>query len=170
MMEHFGASSYIKIFLLFVVISICVLNIFFKVGYTKVLTISHQETDEVYVKTRVEPGDTLRYKWIHSFEHIPWIEEYEILDNNSLQLHEIQVAGFGAGIPENEGKVEVRDGMVIMSDLEQNFEEINWINSNTALEYIGLNDEEIIKGSELPHHEPLKLVVKEKLSIWPRFH
>jgi len=37
--------------------------------------------------------------------------------------------------------------MVIMSDLEQNFKEINWINSNTALEYIGLNDEEIIKVS-----------------------
>jgi len=57
-----------------------------------------------------------------------------------------------------------------MSDLKQNFKEINWINSNTALEYIGLNDAEIVKGSELPHHEPLKLVVKEMLSIWPRFH
>lgn len=152
------------------VISICVLSIFYKVGYTKVLTISHQETGEIYVKMRVQSGDELNYKWIHSFEHIPWIEEYKILDNNSLQLYEIKVAGFGAGIPENEGKVEIRDGMVVMSDLDQNFEEINWINSNTALSYISINDDEIIKGSELPHHERLKLVVKEILSIWPRFH
>lgn len=119
---------------------------------------------------KVQSGDSLNYKWIHSFEHIPWIEEYKILDDNSLQLYEIKVAGFGAGIPENEGKVEIRDGMVVMSDLDQNFEEINWINSNTALSYISINDDEIIKGSELPHHERLKLVVKEILSIWPRFH
>jgi hypothetical protein len=152
------------------IISIGVLSIFFKIGYTKVLTVSHQETKEIYVKTRVQSGDDLNYKWIHSFEHIPWIEEYKILDNNSLQLYEIKVAGFGAGIPENEGKVEIKDGMVVMSELDQNFEEINWINSNTALDYISLNDYEIIKGSELPHHEPLKLVVKEILSIWPRFH
>ncbi len=170
MMKHFGASSYINKILIFMFISIITLSIFLKIGYTKVLTISHQETGEIYLKIRVESEVVLKYKWIHSFEHIPWIEEYKILDNNSLQLYEIKVAGFGAGIPENKGVVEVRDGMVVMSNLDQNFKEINWINSNTALEYIGLNDEEIIKGSDLPHHEPLKLVVKEMLSIWPRFH
>jgi len=170
MMKHLNASSYIKIFLVIILISICILSIFLKVGYAKVLTITHQETGEVFVKIRVEPGDTLKYKWIHSFEHIPWTEEYEIRDNNSLLLHEITVAGFGAGIPENKGKVTIEDGIIVMSEIEENFEEINWINSNTALAYIGLNGEEIIKGSDLPHHEPLNLIIKEMLSIWPRFH
>lgn len=168
-MKHLNVSSYIKI-LLVIFIAISILSVFFRVGYTQVLTISHQQTGEVFIKTRVESGDTLKYKWMHSFEHIPWTEEFEILDNNNLQLHKITVAGFGAGIPENKGKVTIEDGIIIMSEIEQDFEEINWINSNTALVYIGLNGDEIIKGSELPHHEPLNLVVKEMLSIWLRFH
>jgi hypothetical protein len=170
MMKHLNASSYIKFFIIIIIISISIFSIFFKVGYAKVLTITHQETGEVFVKISVKPGDTLKYKWIHSFEHIPWTEEYEILENNSLLLHEITVAGFGAGIPENKGKVTIEDGTIIMSEIEENFEEINWINSNTALSYIGFNGEEIIKGSEIPHHEPLNLIIKEMLSIWPRFH
>ena len=55
-----------------------------------------------------------------------------------------------------------------MTDLDQEFKEINWINSETALEYISLNNNEIIKGGDLPHHEPIKLAVKEVLSIWKR--
>lgn len=170
MMKRANALSYLKIFLLIIFIVICILGIFFKVGYTKVLTISHQETGEVFIKTRVEEGYILNYKWIHSFEHIPWTEEFRILGNNHLQLQRITVAGFGAGIPENKGKVTIEDGIIIMSEIEEDYEEINWINSNTALAYIGLNDDEIVKGSQLPHHEPLNLVVKEMLSIWPRFH
>lgn len=168
MMKCVSASSYLKLFLALFVIGIIVFSLFFKLGYTKFLIISHQETEEVYIKTMVKTGDPLVYKWIHSFENIPWFEEYTILDNNSLQLKEIKVAGFGAGIPENKGRVEIKDGMIIMSDLDQEFKEINWINSKTALEYISLNGKEIIKGGELPHHEPINLVVKEMLSIWER--
>ena len=135
---------------------------------SKVLVISHQETNEIYLMEKVTPGDALHFKWIHSFEHIPWTEEFEVLDNNQLVLHEITVAGFGAGIPENKGVVSIVDGIIIMSDINEIFEEINWINSNTALVYIALNDRELIKGSELPHHELLKLNVEERVIIWPR--
>lgn len=167
-MGRLSAPSYLKFVSLIFVIGAIAFSVFFKTGYANFLIISNQETEEVYIKTRVETGDLLEYKWIHSFENIPWFEEYKILDNNSLQLIEIKVAGFGAGIPENKGTVKIKDGIIIMTDLDQEFKEINWINSETALEYISLNNNEIIKGGDLPHHEPIKLAVKEVLSIWKR--
>lgn len=143
--------------------------IFFQMGYKKVLTISNQETGEIYIERRVESEDTIEYKWIHSFEHIPWTEKFKIMDNNHLLLYEMTVAGFGAGIPENKGNVRIENGIIIMSDIKEEFEEIKWINSNTALTYIKINDEIIIKGSEMPHHEPIKLIIKENFSVWEKF-
>ena len=166
----FNAKNNLIIFLIIIVIFIiCMLAIFFEVGYEKVLTISNQETGEIYIERRVESEDTIEYKWIHSFEHIPWTEKFKIMDNHHLLLYEMTVAGFGAGIPENKGNVRIENGIIIMSDIKQEFEKINWINSNTALTYIKINDEIVIKGSEMPHHEPIKLIIKEKFSVWEKF-
>lgn len=169
MRKHLFASPSFKIVLAVFISSACFFGIFFKIGGQKVLIISHQETNEIYLKVDVEAGSTLTYKWIHSFEHIPWTEDFEILENNHLMLHEITVAGFGAGIPENKGKVSIENGIIFMRDIEEDFDGIHWINSNTALDYIALNNDELIKGSDLPHHEPLNLIVKERLAIWQRF-
>ncbi len=171
-MKHLRASSLFKKILIAIIIIILVYItiIYISSRESKVLVISHQETEEIYLMERVKPGDTLHFKWIHSFEHIPWTEEFEILDNNQLALHVITVAGFGAGIPENKGTVSIVDGIIIMSDINEIFEEINWINSNTALVFIGINDKELIKGSDLPHHELLKLRVEERVFIWPKLH
>ncbi len=126
----------------------------------KLLKIKNQKNDVIYLEMSVKTGDRLTYKWIHSFEHIPWFEEYEILEDNTLLLHNIKVAGFGAGIPENIGKVSVgKDGFVKMEKIEKIFEKIMWINSNTALSYIAVNNKIIIKGINLPHHVPLKLEI-----------
>lgn len=168
-MKHRCASSFFKKAIILLIILI-IIAVFFYSRRSKVLIISHQETDEIYLMEKVEASDTLHFKWIHSFEHIPWTEEFEILDNNQLALHVITVAGYGAGIPENKGKVTIVDGIIIMSDINEIFEEINWINSNTALVYIGVNDRELIKGSELPHHELLKLRIEERVFIWPKSH
>lgn len=168
-MKHLRASSLFKKAIILLVIFI-IIAVFFYSRRSKVLIISHQETDEIYLMEKVKAADTLHFKWIHSFEHIPWTEEFEILENNHLALHVITVAGFGAGIPENKGKVTIVDGIIIMTDINEIFEEINWINSNTALVYIGVNDREMIKGSELPHHELLKLRIEERVFIWPKLH
>ena len=168
MAKQFFVSSYFRKIIFIIIIVAAIILIFFPVEYTKVLTISNQETREVYLKVAVDDGDVVEYAWIHSFEHIPWNEEYEIEESNNLMLIKIEVAGFGAGIPEDKGKVSIENGIIIMRDINEEFEEINWINSNTALKCISLNDEEIIKGSDLPHHEPLNLKVKEEFKICPR--
>jgi hypothetical protein len=168
-MKHVNASSFLKKIAIIIIILLFIFIIFFEIGYGKVLIIFHQETRDVYVSKRVQTGDIVEYYWIHSFEHIPWTEDFEILEDNRLELKKITVEGFGAGIPENKGKVSIEDGIIIMDEIDQYFNEINWINSNSALVYIGLNNNEIIKGSDLPHHEPLKLIVEERLLVWTRF-
>jgi hypothetical protein len=115
----------------------------------------------------VVEGDIIEYSWIHSFEHIPWNEEFTVTKNNQLMLTSISVAGFGAGIPEDKGEVSVENGIIYMRNINQIFNEINWINSNTALSNIGLNGSVLIEGSSMPHHEPCILQVKEKYILWP---
>lgn len=168
-MKQIFASSHLKFSLIILIILIAMFNIFFQFGIIKILLITHQETKEVYLEKTVIEGDVVKYSWIHSFEHIPWTEDFEILEDNKLKLNKITVAGYGAGIPENKGKVSIEDGIIVMKEINQVFDEINWINSNTALTFIGINDNEIIKGNDLPHHEPLNLKIKERFSIWPRF-
>lgn len=170
MMKQKFASSYFKIIIVILFLLILLFNIFFQFGYSKVIIISHQKTDKIYLMKKVKAGDIVNYKWIHSFEHIPWTEDYEIMNNGSLKLHTITVAGFGAGIPENKGNVTIKNELVYEENIEEDFKEINWINSNTALAYIGLNNKIIITGADLPHHEPLNLKIKERLYIWTRFH
>lgn len=148
------------------VLLICFTVLFLVIGYEKVLTIYSQDTGEIYLTRRIDAGDIIEYKWTHSFELIPWIEKYRVLENNHLLLYEINVAGYGAGIPENKGKIKIENGMVNMTDINQDFEKINWINSNTALNYIKINDKEVIKGSDMPHHIQINLEIKRRFSVW----
>lgn len=136
---------------------------------TKVLVLSHQDSGAVYLEKEVKAHDRLTFNWIHSFEHIPWIEEYTIEDDNTVILHTIRVAGFGAGIPEDKGTVSFEDGMVVMSDIGEKFEKFSWIHSQTALVSITLNDSILIRGPELPHHEKLELTIQGKRALCPRF-
>jgi len=143
--------------------------LFFRLATIQVLTLSHQETGEVFLQQRIEAKDRLNFNWIHSFEHIPWIEEYTVEDDNTFVLHTIKVAGFGAGIPENKGTVSVEDGMVVSRDINEKFDHFAWINSQTALVSITVNDTILIRGSELPHHQKLELTLQGKRAICPRF-
>jgi hypothetical protein len=161
-----GVTSPFKLFI-FLITVILALAIFLRPGYVKVIMISNQETGVVYLSEVVEYPYRISYGWIHSFENIPWTEDYIINEDNSLLLKRIKVAGFGAGIPNNKGIVSIDDnGMIIMDKIDQEFPKINWINSNTALEYIKVNGEILITGSELPHHEFLELEVKERVKLW----
>ncbi|NME35938.1 MULTISPECIES: DUF1850 domain-containing protein [Fusobacterium] len=147
-------------------LGLIILGIIFsiKLYNEKVLLIYNIKTNEIYVKEKVKTDDFIEYKWIHSFEHIPWNEKFQIQKNNSLILREISVAGFGAGIPENKGDVKVeKDGLVHMKNINQPFENIQWINSKTALIYISLNGKILTKGYILPHHELMKLEIRRRL-------
>lgn len=164
MRKPIKASSLLK--RLIIGIFCLILLLLFINHYAKVLVISHQETGEIYAVSKIRSGDKLTYEWIHSFEHIPWYEDYYVADTGALQLKEIRVAGFGAGIPEDKGTMSVENGMVYMRDLDDVFDHIQWLNSHTALQYIAINDVILIKGSEMPHHEPLKLEIKGRITQW----
>lgn len=127
---------------------------------THMLYIIDQESDDVYFSMPINVGDKLEFNWIHSFEHIPWNEYYQIKSDKSLELYLIEVAGFGAGIPENKGTVTIKNGMITMSELSENFDNISWIHSQTALSSIKINGQIIILGESLPHHKPLRLIIK----------
>ncbi|OPL07612.1 MAG: hypothetical protein AVO33_04340 [delta proteobacterium ML8_F1] len=162
-MKHRGASSYIKLAgtaALFFVIY------FLLASPVMVMTISHQETGDIYWSQRVHARDVLEYEWIHSFELIPYTEEFVIEEEGSLRLMTITVAGFGAGIPENKGDMTIRDGLVVMENINEIFEAIKWIHTTTNLTRINLNGEEILKGTDLPHHEAFYLEVEERSRIW----
>ncbi|AEV28037.1 hypothetical protein SpiGrapes_0173 [Sphaerochaeta pleomorpha str. Grapes] len=144
--------------------------LFFSFKTEKTLTIQHQDTKTTYLEIKVQEGDSLTFYWMHSFEHIPWNEYYVLGKDNRLVLQKFEVAGFGAGIPENEGTVSVENGMVVMSDLNTVFNDIHWIHSQTALIAIMLKGTVIARGTDLPHREPLILKMKGSISLCPRFH
>ena len=145
------------------------LLLFFRLTTIHSLTLSHQETGEIFLRVKAEAQESLTFTWIHSFEHIPWIEEYTIEEDNTFVLHTIRVAGFGAGIPENKGTVSFEDGMVVYRDINEKFDHFAWINSQSALVSIALNDTILIRGTELPHHQKLELRLQGTRAICPRF-
>ena len=149
----------------FMAIMILLILLYSIKGQVRTLNMSlyHQDSHQIYETMSVEEGDTIIYKWIHSFEKIPWIEYYQIQGDGKLKLYRIEVAGFGAGIPENKGEMHVEDGLVIMTNFEELYDDINWIHSNTALCQIVVSDVNIIEGKSLPHHEPLTLKIVGRL-------
>lgn len=161
--EKRNFASLTNILLILVLLGISILVRF---SNENVLTIVHQKTDKQYLSIPVNESDVLTFHWIHSFEHIPWKEEYLILDNGILLLKNISIAGFGAGIPHNDGKTTtIENGSIIMREIDERFNEINWMHSQTAVDYIELNDEVIIRGEDLPHHEALRLKIEKRLKI-----
>jgi hypothetical protein len=119
------------------------------------------KTGEIYAEARAQTGSRLFFGWIHSLEKIPWNEYYHIDENHNLILDEITFPAFGAGIPENKGQVcYVKDGLIHMAKIDQVFKELLWLNSHTATRDIRLDDELLTRGSELPQHVKLRLVVE----------
>lgn len=117
----------------------------------------------------VHSGDHLIFNWIHSFELIPWTEEYTIEDDGTFMLHTITVAGFGAGIPANKGVTTVEDGTVVMRSIEERFDHFEWFHSQTALTSITIEGSIFINGADVEHHVPVELLVKGTKNLWQRF-
>jgi len=163
------ASSFFKLFLIISVFVLIGFFLIFEFCSTHKLLIVGQDNNIVYYEIDVEVNDKLKYGWIHSFEHIPWTEEYYIQENNHLILDTITIAGFGAGIPHNKGtQTKIEDGIIYYEDINQDFEYIEWIHSQTALEYIKLNDEILLEGIDLEHHEFYKLKIEKRVDICQR--
>ncbi len=126
-----------------------------------VLRIYDWRTGRVYREIVARSGDKLFFGWEHSLEKIPWNEYYHVDGNLELVLDAITFPAFGAGIPENKGRVcYVKDGLIHMEEIDQRFSELVWLNSHTATRDIVLNGALVARGSDLPQHTRLRLVVE----------
>ena len=129
-----------------------------------VLRIYDYKTGRIYLEVPVKAGDKLFFGWVHSLEKIPWNEYYHISKDNSLVLETISFPAFGAGIPENKGKsCRIENGLIYMEEIEQVFPEFSWINSHFATRDIRLNGKLISRGSMLPEHTRLRLVIERRV-------
>lgn len=162
-------KSRCKVLIMFVVLALAAGTLlFFLSPKTLMLVLVEQESGQVLKTVPITEGAQLTFHWIHSFEHIPWIEEYTISPEDGFLLNTIKVAGFGAGIPENKGVVSLEDGMVVMRSIDQAFDKISWIHSQTALVSITVEGQTFMHGTEIPHHVPVELYLKGIRTIWPR--
>ncbi|MBN2875921.1 MAG: DUF1850 domain-containing protein [Spirochaetales bacterium] len=108
-------------------------------------------------------GDVLEFEWIHSVEHFPWFERFDVLADGSLFLRDMKVAGFGAGVPFERGtSVRVENGYIIYSGIDETYPSYRWINSTSAVASISLNGSIVARGSDLPHHEALELRILKR--------
>ena len=125
------------------------------------LRIYDWRSGELYREMETSIGAELFFGWIHSLEKIPWNEYFHIDENCDLILDAITFPAFGAGIPENKGRVcYVKDGLIHMEEIDQRFAELVWLNSSSATRDIRIDDVLVARGSELPHHARLRLVIE----------
>ena len=128
-------------------------------GADFLLRVSDWKTGEIYASVPAKAGSTLFFGWIHSLEKIPWNEYYHVGDSGELILDAITFPAFGAGIPENKGRVcYVKNGLIHMEKIDQTFQELTWLNSHTATQDILLDGKLVAKGCELPQRTRLRLV------------
>ncbi|MDR1978382.1 MAG: DUF1850 domain-containing protein [Synergistaceae bacterium] len=126
------------------------------------LRIYDWKTGELYASASARIGSELFFGWIHSLEKIPWNEYYHVDENLRLILDAITFPAFGAGIPENKGKVcYVENGLIHMEEIDQPFEELVWLNSHTATQDIRIDGKHVSSGRELPQHTRLRLVIEK---------
>lgn len=129
-------------------------------GSSLVLMVLRQSDRKVLMLLDVEPGAQLVFAWRHSVEHFLWLEHFEIAADGRLILREMQVQGYGAGVPHNRGQTHrTADGWIISSGIDEDMPAYAWLNSHTAVASVTLNDRLLFSGSDFPHHEALELRV-----------
>jgi len=119
-----------------------------------VLVIRDSQTDEKILSEQVNIGDALYFGWIHSLEDFLWEEQFYITTNHTLMLYSISFPSFGAGVPEDRGDaIRIEDGLIIMYEINDEFEEINWLNSHHFVQNITINGDIITTGADLPERQ-----------------
>lgn len=127
------------------------------------LVIRQAADGEMLFTAPVNRDDLLIFHWVHSVEHFRWEETIIITEEGRLKLLESRFEGYGAGIPyENPGGVRVADGWVILENMNLDLEQYDWLHSHTALPEITMNDETLLRGKDLPHHQSLRMTIEER--------
>jgi hypothetical protein len=135
-------------------------------GPAAVLRIYDWKTGEVYGEFPTKTGDRFFFGWVHSLEKFEWKEYYHVESDGKtfyLILDAITFPAFGAGVPENKGAVTyIKDGLIHMEQIEQKFVELSWLNSHFATRDLILENELIARGSSLPEHTRLLLIIERR--------
>ncbi|PKL23906.1 MAG: DUF1850 domain-containing protein [Spirochaetae bacterium HGW-Spirochaetae-3] len=127
------------------------------------LVVSVQSDGRRLLSVPAAAGDRLEFEWIHSVEHFPWFEYFDVAPGGAIVLRETRIGGFGAGVPYERGtSARVEDGFVVYSGIDETFPSYRWINSQTAVAAISLNGNVLARGSDLPHHEALELRIQQR--------
>jgi hypothetical protein len=130
-----------------------------------VLRITDWKTGVIHAEVPARIGGRLFFGWIHSLEKIPWNEYFHVDPEYRLILDAITFPAFGAGIPENKGRVcYVKDGLIHMEEIGQVFEELDWLNSHTATRDIVFDGALVARGADLPQHVRLRLTIEKRKS------
>jgi hypothetical protein len=127
------------------------------------LRVYDRQNGFLYAEAPARVNSRLFFGWIHSLEKIPWNEYYHVNEENTLTLDAITFPAFGAGIPEDKGRVcYVRDGLIHMEEIGQVFSELVWLNSQTATRDILLDGVRVTRGADLPHHAQIRLLIERR--------
>lgn len=127
------------------------------VGSGRQLICRHQRSHDVYAEVGVASGVQVSHSWVHSIELSRWTDTFEVT-SQALMLVTSEFSAYGAGMPLNEGDVTVSDGVVLVENIDREFDAIRWIHSHRADYRIGINgDESLIDPGGLPDNEPLEL-------------
>ena len=84
--------------------------------------------------SRVQAGETVTVKYIHSVERTPWHHYYVITTNNKLKLVAMRFQSFGAGVPDYAPTSRMVDGWIEYSGYDQDFSSLLW-NVQSSLEH-----------------------------------
>jgi hypothetical protein len=128
-----------------------------------VLRIYDWKTGAIHVEVPAKVGGRLFFGWIHSLEKFPWNEYFHVDAERHLILDSITFPAFGAGVPEDKGRISyVKDGLIHMEEIGQVFKELHWLNSHTATRDILFDGAFVTRGAELPQHTRLRLVIEKR--------
>ena len=88
------------------------------------------------------------------------MEEYEV-SGGRLDLREVKVESFGAGVDQIAPEVENADGWVIMRGMDRSFEELHFINSRRAERTLQVAGEDVDLGP-LPRYAAVEVSVEDR--------
>ena len=127
------------------------------VSYVVVLD---RDSGEKYFARYVEEGDPVRLSWVHSVEHTPWVEIYQVYDGQ-LALKESRIKSFGAGVDQVAPEVANKNGWVILRGTGRMFHALHLIYSREAAYDLQIDGRKLGLQERVPHHAAIRVGVKQ---------
>lgn len=146
-----------KSWLPIIIVGILLIPLFFPVSQVE---IRNYETGKVIISTPIEEGDILELSWIHSIEKTPWLERYQVEDDQWI-LKEVRVKSFGAGVDVEAPVVEVKDGWTVMREMNRSFSKLRFLYSRNVNYTMYINGLSVDLPGQIPHHTPVDVRIRK---------